>query len=82
MGIMCDNQSLRRVSGRTGMAPLQVQTKAETSTASRWASRGVRPLISAAMKAAVNESPAPTVSATVTCGVSINEGISEPEENT
>lgn len=57
-------------SGNTGIAPCEVHTKALVSTAARWISSiGLR-LNQPATKAAVKESPAPTVSATSTLGVS------------
>ncbi len=57
-------------SGNTGIAPCEVHTKALVSTATRWISSiGLR-LNQPATKAAVKESPAPTVSATSTLGVS------------
>lgn len=59
--------------GSCGMAPFWVQTNADTSTAVRWASLMLFPLRIEAMNAAVKESPAPTVSATSTLGVSTNE---------
>ena len=46
------------------MAPFWVQTKAEASTANLCASLTFLPFKTAATKVAVNESPAPTVSAT------------------
>ena len=55
------------------MAPLRVQTKAEVETAAAWASATERPRRIEEMKAAVKESPAPTVSATSTCGVGRKE---------
>lgn len=60
-------------SGRTGIAPSCVQTYADVLTASECASATVFPLRMLAMKAAVNESPAPTVSATSTFGVGWND---------
>ena len=55
-------------SGNTGIAPCEVHTKALVSTAARWISSiGLR-LNQPATKAAVKESPAPTVSATSTLG--------------
>ena len=63
-------------SGSLGVAPFCVQTKAEVFTARAWASRVDFPLRRAAMKAAVNESPAPTVSATSTIGVGWKEVLS------
>ena len=57
-------------SGNIGIAPCEVHTKALVSTAARWISSiGLR-LNQPATKAAVKESPAPTVSATSTLGVS------------
>ena len=55
------------------MAPLWVQTNAEVATALRWASATGISLRTLAMKAAVKESPAPTVSATSTLGVGWND---------
>ena len=55
------------------MAPCWVQTKAEVATAQAWASATDLPLRIEAMKAAVKESPAPTVSATSTLGVGWKE---------
>lgn len=63
----------RSSAGRTGIAPFCVQTKAETSTAFLWAAGTGKPLKMLAVKAAVKESPAPTVSATFTCGVGKND---------
>ena len=60
-------------SGKTGMAPFCVQTKAETFTANSCASLTLLPFKMLATNAPVKESPAPTVSATSTFGVSINE---------
>ncbi len=57
----------------TGMAPCWVHTNADVSTALRCDSSTVCPLRMLAMKAAVKESPAPTVSATSTLGVGWNE---------
>ena len=51
------------------MAPFCVQTKAETLTASAWASWMGLPFRMAAQNEPVKESPAPTVSATSTFGV-------------
>ena len=51
------------------MAPFCVQTNAETSTALRCASATGIPFRMHEVKAAVKESPAPTVSATFTFGV-------------
>ena len=62
-----------RLSGRTGIAPFWVQTKADTSTAFLWASSTLLPRMMDEMKAAVKESPAPTVSATSTEGVGWND---------
>lgn len=59
--------------GRIGMAPFFVQTNADVRTAREWASGTVFPLRMLAIKAAVKESPAPTVSATSTCGVGRND---------
>ena len=56
-----------------GIAPFCVQTKALTSTASLCASTTGLPLRIAAQKEPVKESPAPTVSATSTFGVSWND---------
>ena len=70
--IIYDNRPIK-VSGNTGIAPCCVQTNAEVSTARRCASSTERPFKIAAVKAAVNESPAPTVSATSTFGVSTKE---------
>ena len=56
-------------SGRTGIAPCCVQTKADTATAFSCASRIDLPRRSCATKVAVKLSPAPTVSATCTLGV-------------
>ena len=61
--------------GRMGMAPFLVQTKAEVSTALQCASATVLPRRMEAMNAAVNESPAPTVSATSTVGVGWKETV-------
>ena len=55
------------------MAPFCVQTYAETFTANSCASLTLLPFRMLATNAPVNESPAPTVSATSTFGVSINE---------
>ena len=55
--------------GIKGMAPCCVQTKALTFTARSWASFTDLPNRSEETKVAVNESPAPTVSATSTLGV-------------
>ena len=55
------------------MAPFWVHTNAEASTASSCASRTVFPFKIEATKVAVKESPAPTVSATFTFGVSTND---------
>ena len=60
-------------SGSSGIAPLCVQTYADTSTASLCASGTGFPLRMAEVKVAVKESPAPTVSATFTFGVSWKE---------
>ena len=59
--------------GRWGIAPFWVQTNAEVCTAVAWASVKLLPLSRDATKAAVKLSPAPTVSATETFGVGINE---------
>lgn len=55
------------------MAPFWVHTNAEVFTAVSWASSTDLPLMIEERKAAVNESPAPTVSATSTIGVSLND---------
>ena len=52
-----------------GMAPCRVHTMAAVSTAFRWQVESSLPCKSEVMKAAENESPAPTVSATSTFGV-------------
>ena len=65
--------AFRISSGKTGMAPFCVQTKALAWTAMRCASGIGLPLRYWATKVAVNESPAPTVSATLTLGVSTHE---------
>ncbi len=57
----------------SGQAPVLVQTKAEISTACLWASFKVLPAKIPATKAPEKASPAPTVSATVTLGVSMRE---------
>lgn len=56
-----------------GMAPFLVQTKADVRTAMEWACSTDLPFRMLAMKAAVKESPAPTVSATSTFGVGWKE---------
>ena len=56
-----------------GMAPGRVHTKAEVRTAQECASATERPFRIPEMNAAVNESPAPTVSATSTLGVGWND---------
>ena len=55
------------------MAPCWVHTYAETSTASLCASSVEAPRRREAANVAVNESPAPTVSATLTWGVWMKE---------
>ena len=64
---------LSKSGGSVGMAPFWVHTKADTSTAFLWASWTGLPLMMLAQNEPVNESPAPTVSATSTFGVSWNE---------
>ena len=55
---------MRRETGRIGMAPAWVQTYADVSTALVWAVFTSLPFSMLEMKAAVKESPAPTVSST------------------
>ena len=62
------DQEIRSL-GRIGIAPFWVQTKADVCTAHKCAPATDLPLSMLAMNAAVNESPAPTVSATSTFGV-------------
>lgn len=64
---------MRREAGRIGMAPAWVQTYADVSTALVWAVFTSLPFSMLEMKAAVKESPAPTVSSTSTTGVGWNE---------
>ena len=59
--------------GNTGMAPFWVHTYADVHTANLCASSTGIPFSSPETNAAVNESPAPTVSATLTRGVSWND---------
>lgn len=61
------------LSGNGLIAPLCVQVYADTSTALRCDSATDAPLSMFTTKVAVNESPAPTVSATSTLGVSMDE---------
>ena len=62
-----------RSEGSTGIAPFLVQTNADVRTAIECASGTDFPLRMLAINAAVNESPAPTVSATSTFGVGWKE---------
>lgn len=60
-------------SGSIGIAPFWVQTNAEVRTAHVCASCTLLPCSIDETNAAVNESPAPTVSATSTFGVGWND---------
>ena len=60
-------------SGNTGIAPFCVHTYALTCTARLWASATLIPSRIEAQNVPVNESPAPTVSATSTFGVGWND---------
>lgn len=71
--VMTRGPQRSREAGRRGIAPACVQTNADVSTARLWAFFTLLPLRMFARKAAVNESPAPTVSSTSTTGVGWNE---------
>lgn len=71
--VMMRGPQRSRLAGRVGIAPACVQTNADVSTARLCAFLTLFPLRMLEMKAAVNESPAPTVSSTSTTGVGWND---------